>query len=158
MFRAGMPLQHVDCQRGLARVADRDAELDVFCLLKLNMADTSLCQAPTVVWPGSAASRQRASAFFSEKPAVLYSQLDGERKNELALLVKAMRENYPQLSRAARYYKALSQDSTRRQEPADLSFFRDGPTCAARQQQLELPARMPPAKPHQLKVVFRQGA
>ena len=73
-------------------------------------------------------------------------------------LAKALRQDYAQLARAARYYEALSQDPLRREQPADLTFFRDGPTCAARQQQLELPARMPPCKPRQLKVVFHRGA
>lgn len=131
---------------------------DVFALVKMQMCDTFLSQAPLNVWP---ASFLRLSEDFWNKvnttTHVVQQHLDEEREAELHKLQKAIAKDFPHLQRGSQYYQTLLDSSRERQPFSKFHFVDVGPNAADRIPRAELGEPAPPPKPHPLQVVFHHG-
>ena len=76
---------------------------DIIALLKLNLCDDELCQAPTLVWPASAERSSREALATSDQHAGFRNSVDEERSQGLQALAGALAE-YPQYGRACTYF------------------------------------------------------
>lgn len=131
---------------------------DVFCLVKLSMSDTTLCQDPLLVYPaGLEASTTHFWGRVSRTTNVLQAHLEDDRKDELKALSKAFMRDFPTLGRSVTYYNSLLDDNRPRQALPCLKFVEVGPHAGARVGAVELGERPPPPKPHHLKVMFHRG-
>ena len=87
---------------------------DIFCLVKMNMSDTVLCQDPLLVYP---AGLQASSDHFWDRisrnthHAVIQQKLDGERAAELTRLAKTLKADFPHFHRTYQYYEMLMDEN-----------------------------------------------
>ena len=133
---------------------------DIFCLVKMNMSDTVLCQDPLLVYP---AGLQASSDHFWDRisrnthHAVIQQKLDGERAAELTRLAKTLKADFPHFHRTYQYYEMLMDENRPRQPLSKLLFIAAGPHAQSRVGGVQLGQRPAPPKPHHLKVVFHRG-
>ena len=131
---------------------------DVFCLVKMNMCDSGLCQDPLLVYPaGLGPGTSHFWGRISSATQVIHAELDDERKQQLATLAQAMKKDFPHLQRAVDYYGGLVDDNRPRQKPPVLKFVEAGPNARARIGNVQLGQRPPPPKPYHLKVKFHRA-
>ena len=156
MTRPFIPKDAPVDQRVPRNMQVRDKDKDVFALIKLNMADQSLCQTPLLVYPGSMVSE--VETFMNSVNTtnhVVTAVFDGERANEISELADAMERDYPHLTRAVAFYRQLINPQRLEWYPK-LSFF--GATRASsRLCQISFGERPLPPKPYHLQVKFRRG-
>ena len=133
---------------------------DIFCLVKMNMSDSVLCQDPLLVYPHGL---QASSDHFWDRisrhthNAVIQQKLDGERAAELTRLAKTLKADFPHFIRTYQYYEMLMDENRPRQPLSKLLFIAAGPHAQSRVGGVQLGERPVPPKPHHLKVVFHRG-
>lgn len=133
-----------------------NADLDIFCLIKLNMSDRSLCQTPLLVYPGAMLSEvERFLNGVNRTTDIITPQLEPGRYEEIQELADALEADYPYMSRAVAFYR-------RQLNPTDLQGytklnFLSGANASTRWCQINLGERPLPPKPHHLQVVFHRS-
>lgn len=131
---------------------------DVYALVKAKMSDRHLSQLPLLIYPEALLpSTERFWNSINTASKTLTQSLDSERMDELRKLRSQFLQDFPHLSRAARYYQQLMDENRPRQPYKQLEFIRAGPTAAGRVGHFELGARPLPPKPRHLQVVFHRG-
>ncbi|CAK9085679.1 unnamed protein product, partial [Durusdinium trenchii] len=112
---------------------------DVYALVKAKMSDRHLSQLPLLIYPEALLpSTERFWNSINTASKTLTQSLDSERMDELRKLRSQFLQDFPHLSRAARYYQQLMDENRPRQPYKQLEFIRAGPTAAGRVGHFEL--------------------
>lgn len=131
---------------------------DVFALVKQQMADLHLSQAPLLVFPESCISETDSFInSINDTRHVIQQSLEPERCEELAKLASAFSEDYNHLGRAVTYYGDLTNPHRFRFPYPSLGFISAGPSANQRLCEIELGSRPLPPKPRHLQVVFHRA-
>lgn len=139
------------------------SEDDVFCLVKEAMSSRSLSQDPLLVFPANLvpASQKFLADANSEGCPLRTWRLDGERWDELKAIRGALRNDFPHMVRAVRWYEQFLRNPQPQPDVRgvpQLSFLRN--VCARQQDwhAFQLGRRPPAPKPYELQVVFHRDS
>ena len=127
---------------------------DVFAMVKGNMSDLRLIQPPLLVWPESLLGL--AEHFWNRVNVttdIVQQSLEDSRVDELKLLADQIDHDYPHMSRATQYYRALVDPQRPRKPYQQLGFVAAGPQASSRVGDVRLGERPPPPRPHRLEVI-----
>ena len=123
----------------------------------MEMSSTSLSQDPLLVWPSALLNQsQRFLQNANATRNVVVSNFEDERKNDIALLIKAMKRDYPDMKRAMAIYESLLNPGECDEEYTQLRILRNINDDGFDVHSFQLGARAPPLEPHVLKVVFHR--
>ena len=131
---------------------------DIFCLVKQNMSDSSLCQLPLLVWPST--MMNKTNDFFrrmNDPGLSLTAHFNDERAEELKLLRTAISKDFPHMTRALRYYDDALNHRLPNDPFTNITFCDHAAANPGRWHQVNLGDRAPPPKPHALQVVFHRA-
>ena len=141
------------------RLRQEGNQRDVFCLVKLFMSDTTLCQPPLCVFPQT--FLPSTEAFWNRvnhTNMVLTACLEENRAAELKTFADAVESHFPHLSRSVSYIRSILDADRPRSPYTKLKFVEAGPYYELGPAGgFQLQARAPPPKPHKLKVVFHHA-
>ena len=160
MARSQMPGQGREIQVDAAvpkRLRQTKDEWDIFCMVKLFMSDTLLCQPPLLVYPQAfSASTESFWNRVNCTKAVLKQSLDESRSEQLRELAQEIENYFPNLSRSVAYIRSLLDPARPRKPYERLKFVDAGPNeLDTRVYQLRAQPGAP--KPHKLEVVFHHA-
>ena len=128
---------------------------DIFCMVKMFMADDKLSQPPLLVFPE--AYVPQTEAFWNrvlETDATMQATLDEQRAEEIKALAREISSDFPHMSRGAAYLQTLAEPNRHRAPCSRLRFLEVGPRVGNEAANLKLPPRPLAPKPHKLKVTF----
>ena len=133
------------------------SEDDIFCLLKLNLADMDLCQEPMFVFPANAERDVRDALANADSHAGFRNSIERERAEGLLTLAQALRA-YPQYERGARYMEQVAGQRRRVLHGLHPLQFLAGARFGRRVAVPggELPERPPVGNPYRLQAVFHR--
>ena len=129
---------------------------DIFCMVKMNMSDTNVCQKPLLVLPQYLLPE--TENFFNRMnttESVVTPVYDPERAEELMQMAEAIGRDFPHMSRSVAFYRSLLAANRQREGFPAIQFI-TAPKAAFRWQEIQLGERPPPPKPHCLQVVFHR--
>lgn len=132
---------------------------DVFCMVKEKMASEGLCQDPLLVFPGSLIEKSRATFVRANDGDCPLQQcnLEKERLDEIRLLARAIRKDFPHMTRTISFYESLLAPPHAGTVP-QLSWLRYATTHDRRDwSAVQLGRRPLGPKPHELQVVFHRA-
>ena len=131
---------------------------DIFAMVKGNMADTQLIQAPLLVWPHSLLNDvENFWNAVNETEEIVQQSLEPSRVDELVQLADQIEKDYPHMGRSVQYYKSLVNPNRPRKPYEKLEFLAAGPQASSRVGDVRLGQRPMPPRPHRLEVVFHHG-
>ena len=140
------------------RLRSAGSQKDVFVMVKANMSDSGLSQPPLLVFAESfLPACQHFWSTINSTEQTCRAVLDEERRQEIESLLKALREDFPHLTRTFRYYESLLNNDRPRQPYEQIEFISNGPSAADRVARLELGQRPDPPRPHWLQVMFHRN-
>ena len=128
---------------------------DIFCMVKMFMADEKLSQPPLLVFPQ--AYLAQTEAFWNRvlsTDATLQATLDDQRAEEIRALADEIESDFPHMSRGVAYLRTLADPNRHRAPCSRLKFLEAGPRTENGTTNLKLPPRPLAPKPHKLKVTF----
>ncbi|CAK9006167.1 unnamed protein product [Durusdinium trenchii] len=102
-----------------------ESHRDIFALVKSRMASTSLAQDPLLCMPGSLQAKAEEFIKLANRedcPKQSW-KIEDERRQELSLLCKAIKRDYPHMHRACAWYASMD-DAANPAPVPDLAFLR----------------------------------
>lgn len=137
--------------------SDTDRE-DVFCLVKSEMASTTLSQPALLVWPS--VLRAASSQFIRDVNTtrkVDQPKMDPDRRSELERLAGSIQRDFPHMRRAVAWYKTMlaRTDAPAPLDYPQLTFLQNAPADDP-PLDVMLGERRAQQKPHPLQVVFHR--
>ena len=138
--------------------SDADRGDDVFCLVKSEMASTTLSQPALLVWPS--VLRAASSQFIRDVNTtrkVDQPKMDPDRRSELERLAGSIQRDFPHMRRAVGWYKAVlaRTDTPAPVDYPQLTFLQNAPADDPPVDSM-IGARRAKQKPHPLQVVFHR--
>ena len=99
---------------------------DVFCMLKERMSSHGLSQAPLLVFPGTLIDKSRQLFVRANSPScpLQHCSLDPERLGELRLLAKAIKKDFPHMTRTIAFYEKMIAQAPFHGDVPQLSWLR----------------------------------
>lgn len=134
-----------------------ESHRDIFALVKSRMASTSLAQDPLLCMPGSLQAKAEEFIKLANRedcPKQSW-KIEDERRQELSLLCKAIKRDYPHMHRACAWYASMD-DAANPAPVPDLAFLRSAPSIEPNLHEFRLGERQPELCPHALQVAFRR--
>lgn len=138
------------------RLKQDERWLDIFCCVRQNMSDDSLCQEPLLVMPQSLIGETQYFLDNVKTASSVTPWLAPERMEELRDLANEIEIDFPHMMRAVKYYRSLLEATSWEPYP-EIKFLGNVTRAGNRWCQFNLGERQPRPKPHLLEVVFHRG-